>query len=124
MARLSGKSGSISVGGSQLLHCNEWELTYEGEAVDVTGMDDNGVKTFIPGLTSWSGNASGFLDSTQTLPTPCASIVNISLVDSRDTGGNTYSGSVIITQVTYSTTVDGSVKWSVNFQGTGALTIT
>jgi len=122
MARLSGKGGSASVGGAAVLGVTSWEIDYKGEAVDVTGMDSSGAKQFVGGLTEWSGTIDGNLESGATLPTPAASVA-VALVDSADTGYNTYSGTAIVTGVKPSTSVEGAVKYSITFQGTGALGI-
>ncbi len=123
MARLSGKGGSVSIGGN-IAGVTSWEIDYKGDAVDVTGMDSSGAKAFIAGLTEWSGSCEGFLESGATLPLPAAaSNPSVSLVDSGDLGANTYTGDVIVTGVKYSTSVDGAAKFSITFQGTGALGI-
>lgn len=122
MARLSGKGGSLSIGGAAVLGVTSWEIDYKGEAVDVTGMDSSGAKAFVGGLTEWSFSCEGNLESGATLPTPAASVA-LSAVDSADTGYNTYTGTMIITGVKPTTSVDGAVKYSITAQGTGALGI-
>lgn len=122
MARLSGKSGSASIGGA-ISNVSNWEIDYQGDAIDVTGMDSSGAREFIGGLTQWSGTVECHLDSAQALPTPSGAAVAVSLVDSADTGYNTYSGNVIVTGIRPRTAVDGNVQCTITFQGTGALSI-
>jgi predicted secreted protein len=122
MAVLSGKEGSATVGGTAITHLASWEIDYKGDAIDVTGMSESGKKAFIGGLTEWSGSMEFALDGGLALPTPATS-VSVSLVDSADTGYNTYAGTAVITGVKPSTSVDGAVKCSVSFQGSGTLSI-
>lgn len=122
MAALSGKQGSVTYAGTSVSHISSWEIDYKGDAIDVTGMSDAGKKAFIGGLTEWSGSFDATLDGSYTLPTPAASVA-ISLVDSADSGYNTYSGTVITTGVKVTSKVDGAVTINVTFQGTGTLSI-
>lgn len=122
MAVLSGKAGTVTYNSASVAHVSGWEIDYKGAAVDVTGMSDSGLKTFIGGLTEWSGSFDATLDGAYTLPTPAASVA-IALVDSADTGYNTYTGTVVTTGVKITNSVDGAVKINVTFQGSGALGI-
>lgn len=123
MANLSGKSGSATVGGQAITDVTSWELDYKADAIDTTGMSDSGKKTFIGGLSEWSGSVEANLDGSQTLPTIGASAA-VSLVDSADTGYNTYAGTAILTGMKFATSVDGAVKVTFTFQGSGTLSIT
>ena len=123
MANLSGKQGSGTVGGQAITDVTSWEIDYKADAIDVTGMSDSGKKAFIGGLSEWSGSLEANLDSGQTLPTIGAAAA-LSLVDSADSGYNTYAGTAILTGMKFSTSVEGAVKVSFTFQGTGTLGIT
>lgn len=128
--RLSGKAGSVSLGTTPatVVGVTNWSLTYTGEALESTGMDSSGVKTYIPGLTGWSGSCSGHWDTAEAKFVgetpgirPGAAAATASLLLSA-TGGNLYSGSAIITSFGVTAAVDGLVDFTIEFQGTGALT--
>jgi predicted secreted protein len=124
MARLSGKTGSVSFNAAPIVNINSIEVDYTGDAVEVTGMDDSGKRSYISGLTGWSGTFEGFLESTATLPLPGASAaIAIDMTGDVAASADNYSGTAIITGMKVSTTVDGAVKYSASFQGTGTLTI-
>lgn len=122
MAILSGKAGTVTINSGAITGVTSWELDYQGDAIETTGMSDSGKRTYIGGLTGWSGSIEFNVHSAATLPTPAAA-VTFALVDSGDSGANTYSGTAITTSMKVSTSVDGAVKCSVAFQGTGTLSI-
>lgn len=126
MAILSGKAGTVTINKGQyqavIKGVTSWELDYQGDAVETTGMSDGGKRTYIGGLTGWSGSVEFNVDSAATLPTPAAAVTFV-LRDSGDAGANTYSGTAITTSVKVSTSVDSVVKCTVAFQGTGTLSI-
>jgi len=126
MARTSGKLGSATINAVTYNGVTNWEIDYKGDAIDVTGMTDAGVKAFVGGLTEWSGSMDVVWDNTQALPTPAltlAATVAVSLVTGATGALDTWAGAVIITDCKVTVPVDGAIKLSCTFQGTGALSI-
>lgn len=125
MARISGKIGQVKLDAttpSVVYGVTSWEMTYEGNAIDVTGMNDNGAKTFIPGLTSATITVEAFEESDHPLNTDVRP-GNIVLFDLyyQSTDSNYWYGSAIVTSASPSVQVDGAVKWTINLQATGTV---
>ena len=119
MARLHGKNGSLIVGGTTYA-CTNWSLDYAGAADEATGMDSSGVAAFVGGITRWTASASGVWESGTILPVPAVSVACSFKLS--NTAGQLMTGNAITTSAKCETAVDGVIKWSVEMQGTGALT--
>lgn len=126
MARLSGKSGTVTVGGTAVKGVKSWDIDAKCDAIDVTGMDSLGAKAFINGLTEWSGTVECLLDADGyvAVGSLVAGAIAVSLVSASAAPKVTASGSAIVTGYKISTPVEGFVSLSLAFQGTGALTVT
>jgi predicted secreted protein len=140
MAILTGNNGVVkldaSVGGSVATIANvrnfSVELTRDTIETTTMGVD---VRTYLNGLSSWSGSADIYFDpasSTGTIAThailnPTSGTVGQSTLTVElylaDTAGK-FSGEVIITGFTVNSTMDGMVEASISFQGSGACTYT
>ncbi len=93
------------------------------------------VRTYLNGLSSWSGTADIYFDpasSTGTLAThtvlnPTSGTVGQGTLSVElylnDTAGK-FAGEVIITGFTVNSSMDGMVEASISFQGSGACTFT
>lgn len=124
MARLAGKAGSASIGGA-VNGVTKWSITYEADVLETTGMDSAGVAAYIGGITRWSGSLTAHQDSGGAKSmedwTP-GSLVAVTLV--AGSGGVSFGGNVIIKSIVPEVSADGVVDYTLDFQGTGALTIT
>jgi hypothetical protein len=127
MAGFSGKTGAIT-GPTINVNLTSMEIDHKGEAVDVTGMSDSGLKKFVAGLTEFSGSFEGHATGDVTALQPGLSTATW-VFSTGSTGAPkltcTYSAGityVIITGCKVSSSVEGSVKCSVTFQGSGTLT--
>jgi hypothetical protein len=96
-----------------------WSLDYTVDMLDTTDFGDSGVRTFIPGASTWSGTFEGYKDG---VPLSIGSQYGIELAESA-TATQTWAGNVIITAVHPTTSFDGIVSYSYNFQGTEALRV-
>jgi len=115
---LSGKDGSIVFSGGQT-YVKSWTIAYAGDALETTNFDDSsGGRTYIPGLTNWSGSFD-CLYSTANTAVP-GSTGNGVFKTSTGTVG-VWSGGIIITGMDVTTPRDGLVTQSYSFQGTGVL---
>ena len=127
-SKFSGKAGSITTIATNI-GVTSWEIDYKADAVDVTGMDDAGVKEFIAGLTEWSGSFEGWSTGTVAGSAPGTAIVGAVFASSTTAGApkltatGTGGNAGFITGLKVSTAVEGAVKVSCTFQGSGALTI-
>ena len=140
MAILTGNNGVVkldaSVGGSvaTIAAVRNFSIELTRDTIETTtlGVD---VRTYLNGLSSWSGSADIYFDpaaSTGTIAThavlnPTSGTVGQGTLTVElylaDTAGK-FSGEVIITGFTVNATMDGMVEASISFQGSGACTYT
>ena len=140
MAILTGNNGVVkldaSVGGAVAVIANvrnfSVELTRDTIETTTMGVD---VRTYLTGLSSWSGSADIYFDpaastgtiATHTVLNPTSGTVGLGTLTVElflaDTAGK-FSGEVIITGFTVNTTMDGMVEASISFQGSGQCTFT
>ena len=119
MAEVCGKDGSLvfSSGGYSV---HNWTLNYVGPALETTDFDDSsGGRSFIPGITSWSGSYDCFYATGNTVV--AGSTGTIYLMPTSSTTTSLFTGSVIITGMDVGTPIDGIVTQSYTFQGSGKL---
>jgi predicted secreted protein len=140
MAILTGNNGVVkldaSVGGSVAVIANvrtfSIELTRDTIETTTMGVD---VRTYLTGLSSWSGSADIYFDpvastgtiATHTVLNPTSGTVGLGTLTVElflaDAAGK-FSGEVIITGFTVNSSMDGMVEASISFQGSGACTYT
>lgn len=140
MAILTGNNGVVkldaSVGGSvatiAAVRTFSIELTRDTIETSTMGTD---VRTYVNGLSSWSGTADIYFDpaaSTGTIAThavlnPTSGTVGQGTLSVElylnDTAGK-FAGECIITGFTVNSSMDGMVEASISFQGSGACTFT
>lgn len=108
------------MGKAKLGGMRSWTISYTADTVESTDFDDAGVKQFLATLTSWTGSFEGFGQPGW----ETAAVVGTKYLGSffvSASTGSSYTGSVIITGASPSTSVDGQATVSYTFQGTGAL---
>jgi len=140
MAILTGNNGVVkldsSVGGTvaviAAVRTFSVELTRDTIETTTMGVD---VRTYLTGLSSWSGSADIYFDpaastgtiATHTVLNPTSGTVGQSTLTVElflaDAAGK-FSGEVIITGFTVNSSMDGMVEASISFQGSGACTYT
>jgi len=140
MAILTGNNGVVkldaSVGGSvatiAAVRTFSIELTRDTIETSTMGTD---VRTYLNGLSSWSGTADIYFDpaaSTGTIAThavlnPTSGTVGqatLSVELYLDNTAGKFAGECIITGFTVNSSMDGMVEASIAFQGSGACTFT
>ncbi len=125
MAHLAGKSGAVFLGtagdGDEVEETGvtSWTLDKVVDALETTDFQDDGVRAFIPGPSSWSGSFDALKDGA---PIAIGTLIKIQLKES-DTGGQLFEGDAIITGLHAGTPFDGLATYSYDFQGSGALTV-
>lgn len=101
-----------------------WTIDYTLDTLDTTDFGDgaatNAARTFIAGLSGWSGSFEGYKDSAPDALS-FGSAVTLILTESK-TAGQSWIGDAYITGVHPSVSVDGLVIYTYDFQGTGELT--
>ena len=121
MAELSGTGGMVYIG-ADIGGIKSWTLDYTIDMLDTTDFTDgnttNSQRTFIPGLSSWSGSFEGYKDGA---PQGLGFSSSVTLKLEED-GTYFWTGSAYITGLHESSSVDGVITISYDFQGTGELT--
>ena len=115
----SGIGGDVDAGPGSIAGIREWHLTWTGEALETTAFDDSGVRTYISGLTGWSGTFTGYDIAAAPAPAVGATVAVLTL---DVTATKNYYGKAIITSAAVGVTVDGVNTIDYAFQGTGILT--
>ena len=140
MAILTGNNGVVkldaSVGGAvaTIAAVRNFSLELTRDTIETTTMGVD-VRTYLNGLSSFSGSADIYFDpaaSTGTIAThavlnPTTGTVGQGTLTVElflaDAAGK-FSGEVIITGFTVNSSMDGMVEASISFQGSGACTFT
>ena len=140
MAILTGNNGVIkfdaTVGGSvatvAAVRNFSIELTRDTIETSTMGVD---VRTYVNGMSTWSGSADIYFDSdastghlaVHTVLNPTSGTVGQGTLTFEgflaDTAAK-FGGEVIITGFTVNSSMDGMVEASISFQGSGACTFT
>lgn len=140
MAILTGNNGVIkfdaTVGGSvaTVAAVRNFSVELTRDTIETTTMGVD-VRTYLNGLSSWSGSADIYFDpvattghlAVHTVLNPTSGTVGQGTLTFEgflaDATGK-FSGEVIITGFTVNATMDGMVEASISFQGSGACTFT
>jgi predicted secreted protein len=138
MATITGNDGAISVNGIAVLAVRSWSIDMTADTIETTTMG-NDTRTYIKGLSTFSGSAdvyfdpdtatSGF-DAAETTfnPANASTVVGASGVAGKFyveylASGNDqlFQGNLIVTGYTVNSSMDGMVEASISFQGTGSV---
>jgi len=122
MAHTAGKGGNVNISGD-ITGVRSWTLDYTVDMLDTTDFIDgaatNAARTFLPGLSGWSGSfevvKGGAPSALGTSSTP----VTLKL---EEDGTYFWQGSAFLTGIHATTSADGLVMYTYDFQGTGELT--
>lgn len=139
MAILTGNNGRILIDNAsgtltQVLAVRNFSIELTSDTIETTTMGVD-VRTYLKGLSSWSGTADVYFDDanytggasviaalnpTGLLVGAGTVTIELYLQDSSDR----FSGECIITGFTVNSSMDGMVEASLSFQGSGACTFT
>lgn len=126
MAVTKGSSGVVKVGTTTIGEVKSYSLDHTANTITTTQLSD-AAQTVVAGTTSFSGSADVFWDpddSGQAAATVGSSVTLNLYPEGSSSGSTYYTGSVIITGISRSTSVDGTVDATISFTGSGALTET
>ena len=139
MATLTGNNGAISINGIAVLAVRNFSIEMTADTVETTVMGVD-VRTYLTGLSSFSGSADVYFDpdtattgfdAAESTFNPTAGLVGASGVtgkfyvelDAASTNADkAFTGTIIVTGYTVNATMDGMVEASISFQGSGATT--
>jgi predicted secreted protein len=140
MAILTGNNGVVkldaTVGGSvaTIAAVRNFSIELTRDTIETSTMGTD-VRTYLNGMSSWSGSADIYFDpaasgghfNTHAVLNPTSGTVGQGTLSVElylnDTAGK-FAGEVIITGFTVNSSMDGMVEASVSFQGSGACTFT
>ena len=139
MATLTGNNGAISINGIAVLAVRNFSIEMTADTVETTVMGVD-VRTYLTGLSSFSGSADVYFDpdtattgfdAAESTFNPTAGLVGASGVtgkfyvelDAASTNADkAFTGTIIVTGYTVNASLDGMVEASISFQGSGATT--
>jgi len=132
MATYTGENGKVeitaedSAGTVTVAEVRSWTVEHTKDVVEDTVMGD-AARTYKSGLHQFSGSMEVVYDDGHTAATNAFDPAQDGALSvefyPNSTSGEKFSGSVIVTSVSRTASFDDLVTATVNFQGTGALTI-
>tara|TARA_Y100000310_G_scaffold342185_1_gene444188 strand:+ start:8321 stop:8713 length:393 start_codon:yes stop_codon:yes gene_type:complete len=125
MAVHKGSEGVAKIGSNTVAELKEYSVEESADVIESTELSDS-TKSFEVGQTSWSGSMKCSWDETDTNGQESMTVgasVTLNLYPEGATSGDQYAtGTVLITSVGVSASINGLIERSFAFQGTGALT--
>jgi predicted secreted protein len=135
MATLAGNNGAISINSIAVLAVRNFSIEMTEDTIETSVMGTD-VRTYVGGMSSFSGSADVYFDSSdydtnEATFNPTAGLVGASGVTGKfyvtldATGTNSdqaFTGTIIVTGYTVNSSMDGMVEASISFQGSGAVT--
>ncbi len=122
MAHIAGRTGMVYIAGD-IAGCKSWSIDYTVDMLDTTDFADgaatNSARTFLPGLTQWSGSFEITKDGAPMALGFSSTPVALKLEEDTSTF---WSGNAFITGIHATNSVEGLVMYAMDFQGTSALT--
>lgn len=135
MANYQGNNGTVKIkSGSDTLTAvadvRSWSVTVNRETVESTAMGDD-YRKFLKGLQSFTGNMEIVYNDSEAAvvvtalnPDTDATVQVEFYADSANTTTAKFVGDVIVTSFSVTNSFDGLMTATVDFQGTGAPTVT
>jgi hypothetical protein len=138
MATLTGNNGAISINGIAVLAVRNFSIEMTRDTIETSVMGTD-VRTYVSGMSSFSGSADVYFDpdtattgfdAAETTFNPTAGLVGATGVTGKfyieldATGTNVdqaFTGTIIVTGYTVTSSMDGMVEASISFQGSGAV---
>jgi hypothetical protein len=134
MATLTGNNGAVTIDGASVLAVRNFSVEMTRDTIETSTMGVD-VRTYLTGLSQFSGSADVFFDASdfdtnESKFNPTAGLVGVSGVavklylEENYSGSNdfAFTGNVIVTGYTVTSSFDGMVEASISFQGTGGTT--
>lgn len=130
MATYEGSNGQVMLNSVAVAEVRSWTLTHTRDTVEDTVMGD-GFRTYKKGLQTWTGSMEIVWSDSENATVETAmdpdtdSAITVKFyANSSITSTGVWEGGVIVTSFSVSNTYDGLMTGTVEFQGTGAPTLT
>jgi len=123
MAHLTGKLADVISGVTTIKGAHNWSIDEAADTPETTDFEDDGVKSFVPGNTGWTGSFDIKYDSAQNIFTNPPNLnVGQSITFKFYIDAAKYmTGDAIVSGVTTTTPQPDLVVHTVALQGTGVL---
>lgn len=131
---LVGNAGVISVDGVNVAEVRSYSIEVTSDTIETTTMGAaNSGRTYVKGLTSFSGTADVYWDASHWsssgpdldgLIQGAVGAKSVNLIVYPEGTGANWNGKIIITGYTINSSFDGLIEASVSFQGDGQMTYT
>jgi predicted secreted protein len=126
MAVFAGKAGVVQLGSNDFAEVRSYSITETADTTESTTLGNNS-KTYVATLTDFSGTVECFFDDTDSTAQVAATVgssITLNLgPEGSGSGAYKLTGTAIITNKEISASQDGLVELTIEFQGTGGLTI-
>jgi len=126
-----GKVARVEKGDTAMDFTDGWKIDASLDMADISDQGDSW-KTAIPGMAGWGGSFSGFvvLGNTEqkafvdniVTASPGTKLTDVKFL--LDGSTNAFTGNLYITSYSVDAAIGGVVKYTFNFQGDGALSVT
>ena len=130
MATYEGSNGQVMLNAVAVAEVRSWSLTHTREVVEDTVMGDS-FRTYKKGLQVWTGSMEVVYSDSESGtvelaidPDNDAAVTVKFYADSNNTTTAVWEGGVVVTSFSVTNTFDGLMTATVEFQGTGAPTLT
>ena len=135
MAASSGNGGVLQTSPddstySAIASLQSWTLEQAADTIETSSMGTALGKTFIPGQTSFSGSADALwndddtsMESIQTGLAAGDTTFFLKLYPIGSSAGDFYSGQIVLTGFSITSSLNSPIGFSFTFQGTGVLTL-
>lgn len=135
MATITGNDGAVTVGGTAVAAVRNFSVEMTADTIEKSVMGNDN-RQYLKGMSSFSGSADIYFDpeefdgaETTFNPTASAAVgsapIAVKFYIKQDaTNDIVFSGNVIVTGYTVSSSFDGMVEASISFQGTDAVALT
>ena len=123
MATTNSSQGLIKIGSDTLGELKSFSFSETCGTIETTNLG-SGAKTFAPGDTSFAGSAEAFWDNADNAQNALSNgaIVTIHFYPQGDATSDKYrSGTVIVSEISTSLSMEGMVEASFSFTGSGVL---
>jgi len=133
MATLTGRLGQVRIGqdsaGAEtvIAEVRSWTVEHTKEVIEDTSMGDTS-RSYLQGLEDFTGTMEVIYDTGHTAATKAFSPESrddlfVDFVTASTASSQKFSGQVIVTSVSRTASFDDLITATVNFQGTGGITV-
>ena len=122
MAVITGDTGTVTLSSGYVTNVKSWTLNIVADEHDVTDFSGSAWAVYVTGLKRWSGSYECWLDGTTAAVLPGYDTDGAALVLTASTG-RTFSGNAVVISDDITVNPADPNVITVNFRGTGALTV-